>query len=354
MIAKVGASVQGFRAQHPRYFLASLVGGAVLFIVLLTGGQPTDFKDRFYQYSYPPTLDADTSSSALSPVSSIALGPRNLAAAVKRAEQLWKRSVAKREQFIKEQGGLEKMRMFSDKSWKGYGQMFTLWDVFLPSFPCPFEVERIGRMGDGGKFTCGLPRIREKRGKKCIVYSFGVERESSWEAEILERSDCEIYMYDFSVSTFGPQLQAMDPAMSSRAHFFQYGIGGKDEVVDGHQFFTLASLMKMNGHDWIDILKVDVEGAEFKMLPDVVADFGNGNLPFGQLLLEIHAERTEHAYATQEFGAWWKMLEDAGLRPFFSELNYPSAHWLPYPTAMELAFVNNCNGRAKCGSLLRD
>jgi len=343
-------ALRSFRKQHPRRFLAVLVGGFCMLCITLAGQNDVHGKvgESYRSYAYPPAVHgADIDKASSWP----ALGPADLAAAVRRSEELWQRSVNKRKQFVVEQGGWNKMKMWSDK-W--HVQMWTLWDVFLPAFPCPWEVERVGRMGDGGKFTCGLPRIREKRGKKCVVYSFGVERESSWEAEILERSDCEIYMYDFSVSTFGPQLQAMDPAMSSRAHFFQYGIGGKDEVVDGHQFFTLASLMKMNGHDWIDILKVDVEGAEFKMLPDVVADFGNGNLPFGQLLLEIHAERTEHAYATQEFGAWWKMLEDAGLRPFFSELNYPSAHWLPYPTAMELAFVNNCNGRAKCGSLLRD
>lgn len=59
------------------------------------------------------------------------------------------------------------------------------------------------------QFTCGLPRIREKRGKKCVVYSFGVERESSWEAEILERTDCELYMYDFSVETVSRSLKSI-------------------------------------------------------------------------------------------------------------------------------------------------
>lgn len=49
------------------------------------------------------------------------------------------------------------------------------------------------------QYTCGLPRIQQTKGKKCVVYSFGVERESSWEAEILERTDCEIFMYDYSV-----------------------------------------------------------------------------------------------------------------------------------------------------------
>lgn len=101
------------------------------------------------------------------------------------------------------------------------------------------------------------------------------------------------------------------------------GIGKEDKTVDGHPFYTLRTLMKMNGHDWIDILKVDVEGAEFQVMPELIADFGKGNLPFGQLLMEIHAERTKNAYKTEEFGEWWDQLEDAGLRAFNSELNYP-------------------------------
>lgn len=71
-------------------------------------------------------------------------------------------------------------------------------------------------------------------------------------------------MYDFSVDKYGPQLEAMSSPFQARAHFFNYGIGGRDEIVDGDQFYTLKTLMSMNGHDWIDILKVDVEGAEFR------------------------------------------------------------------------------------------
>jgi hypothetical protein len=50
------------------------------------------------------------------------------------------------------------------------------------------------------QYTCGLPRIRQSKGNKCIVYSFGIERDSSWEAEILERTECEVYGFDYSVS----------------------------------------------------------------------------------------------------------------------------------------------------------
>lgn len=39
-----------------------------------------------------------------------------------------------------------------------------------------------------------------KRQDRCIVYSFGVWTESSFEAEMLERSECEVWMFDFSVN----------------------------------------------------------------------------------------------------------------------------------------------------------
>lgn len=55
------------------------------------------------------------------------------------------------------------------------------------------------------------------------------------------------------LSQFGPQLQTMDPAISRRAHFFKYGIGERDEVIDGNEFYTLSTLMSMLGHDWIDM-----------------------------------------------------------------------------------------------------
>jgi len=226
--------------------------------------------------------------------------------------------------------------------------------MFLPSWPCMWEVERIGRMGDGGKFTCGLPRLAQTRGKDLVVFSIGVEKESSWEYEVLERTDANIYMFDFSVDEYGPQLQAAPKSISSRAHFNKVGFGARDENVGGNQFWTLRTMMKHAGVDWIDILKVDCEGCEFQNLPQVIGDFGDGNLPFGQLLMEIHAEKTANAYKTEQLGEWWTSLEKAGLRAFNSELNYPAIHWLQFPTAMEMNFINNCNGKARCGTLVRD
>jgi hypothetical protein len=49
-------------------------------------------------------------------------------------------------------------------------------DFFIPAFQCPHRVERIGTLGDGGKWTCGVDRIAKQ--DKCVIYSFGLSSSS--------------------------------------------------------------------------------------------------------------------------------------------------------------------------------
>ena len=44
-------------------------------------------------------------------------------------------------------------------------------DFFIPAFQCPHRVERVGTLGDGGKWVCGLDRVAKQ--DKCVIYSFG-------------------------------------------------------------------------------------------------------------------------------------------------------------------------------------
>lgn len=44
-------------------------------------------------------------------------------------------------------------------------------DFFIPAFQCPHQVERIGTLGDGGKWVCGMDRVVKQ--DKCVIYSFG-------------------------------------------------------------------------------------------------------------------------------------------------------------------------------------
>jgi hypothetical protein len=44
-------------------------------------------------------------------------------------------------------------------------------DLFVPAFRCPHHLERVGVIGDGGKWACGVARVAKQ--DKCVIYSFG-------------------------------------------------------------------------------------------------------------------------------------------------------------------------------------
>lgn len=196
---------------------------------------------------------------------------------------------------------------------------YTVWDFIPAAFNCPHTVERIGALGDGGKWVCGLERVAQK--PDCIVYSIGINHESSFEAELLSRTaSCEVWGYDFSVQEFGPEVQG-EPSLLRRAHFSPFGLAGTDAhgPQDDPKMYTLASLMRRNGHAHIDILKVDIESWEFETLKSLIQPYVESGepLPFAQLQLEVHVWGKKFT----EFLKWWEMLEEAGLRPFWTEPN---------------------------------
>jgi len=70
----------------------------------------------------------------------------------------------------------------------------------------------------------------------------------------------------------------------------------------------------VSDHTFIDILKIDIEGGEFDALTAFVNSHAQGDLPIGQLQIEIHAREGHERF--DRFARWWASLEEAGLRPF--------------------------------------
>ncbi|KAJ7053921.1 methyltransferase domain-containing protein [Mycena amicta] len=195
---------------------------------------------------------------------------------------------------------------------------YALWDLYAPAFSCPFPVYRVGTLGDGGKWICGLQRAVKKA--SCVIYSMGVESKSSFEQEILHESEeCHVYGFDYSVSQWGPELRN-DKTVKDRAHFYPWKILGRDKHDANPPEYSLRGIMKELGHDFIDILKIDIEGSEFPTLRALIESFQGEILPFGQLSVEIHVtDGSLHNIGA--FDDWFTMLESAGLRPFWTELN---------------------------------
>jgi hypothetical protein len=98
-------------------------------------------------------------------------------------------------------------------------------------------------------------------------------------------------------------------------------------------------------HQYIDILKIDLEGWEFEVLFQILQPYiASGEpVPFGQLLIELHAWDKKF----EDFLSWWEMLESAGLRPFMSEVRVTA--YLPvdcaYIVQVNLVYQNYNKGR---------
>lgn len=165
---------------------------------------------------------------------------------------------------------------------------------------------------------------------------------------MLERTNCEIWGYDFSVGGFG---KALKPSHANRAHFKQAGISGTTDSNAQPPFYTIQDLMVQNGHDYMlvchlilllfpfppkkyrllippvcicsDILKIDIEYAEFDAMSalDVHTKRPGQDFPIGQILIEIHLFENQGAMDTTGFLAWWEALENRGLRPAWTEPN---------------------------------
>ncbi|KAG9066505.1 hypothetical protein KI688_001733 [Linnemannia hyalina] len=105
-----------------------------------------------------------------------------------------------------------------------------------------------------------------------------------------------------------------------KVHFVETAIGKTDRISrDGTPFMTLPTIMKDNGHFWVDFLKLDVEGAEYRLL-DTWMEHYDDVLPFSQLLVEIHLKEEDgDEVSFSDFRQWWERVEAAGLRPFWAE-----------------------------------
>ncbi|KAJ3748477.1 hypothetical protein DFH05DRAFT_563208 [Lentinula detonsa] len=238
---------------------------------------------------------------------------------------------------------------------------YTVWDYFPAAFNCPHEVRRVGSLGDGGKWVCGLSRLVDK--KDCVVYSVGelsflmshrlpqlgmfpkfhvgINHESSFEGDLLVNTNyCKIWGYDPSTKGFAKQIPIME---RHRTTFHRYTLANVDRPASGSEptMYTLNTLMQMNGHQHIDILKVDVEGWEFDTIAGMIKSFMEKDLPLplGQLLLEIHVwDDKKFDY----FLKWWEGLEEAGLRPFWTAPNlvYVNYAGSRKPELAEYSFLN--------------
>ena len=203
-----------------------------------------------------------------------------------------------------------------DQTWLSAKDYVRVWDVYGPNYNCLYSRERLGRTGDGGKWVCGPNMLLQS--KSCVVYSFGCNGEVSFEEALLSTTQCEVHTFDHTLS---------EPAQASvrgvpGLHFHNVGLGVRQTSQEGQSpLLSLEHLMESLKHNWVDILKIDVEDAEWEIFKDFYSS-GNASLPVTQLLIELHTSNPADGSMLQKIMDFFQRLLDDDYRIFSVEPNY--------------------------------
>ncbi|HEY1358237.1 MAG TPA: FkbM family methyltransferase [Thermoleophilaceae bacterium] len=157
-----------------------------------------------------------------------------------------------------------------------------------------------------GSPTAGRMIVDGLLDSESVCYCGGVGEDISFDLELIERYGCEVYAFD-PTPTGVQHVEAVAPD-PERFHFLPVGLWSSDttrtfaplspgadnwsttRAADGTAVSapcrSLSSLMHEHGHTRIDLLKLDVEGAEYDVLDAMLAD----DLEVRILCVEFHKD----------------------------------------------------------------
>ncbi|MFO0874604.1 MAG: FkbM family methyltransferase [Phycisphaerales bacterium] len=167
---------------------------------------------------------------------------------------------------------------------------FSYWHVekhLLPIFHRPERRVAVDVLGD---FLVPAGLVRSG----AICYCAGIGEDIRCETALIERFDAEVWALDPTPRAIG-YVERMHPR-SPRWHFLPVGLWRRDEVLrfhapanethvshsvvgelGGHGHFeatcrSISSLMRELGHERLDLLKMNIEGAEYAVLEGMFED----------------------------------------------------------------------------------
>jgi len=212
----------------------------------------------------------------------------------------------------------------------------------LPFIQSLLRPLRRPRVRLAGRATCervllgteygGYAVIPAALGAESIVYSFGVGTDISFDEAL-------IALRGVTVHAFDPTPRSVEwvkaQSLPEQFVFHAWGIADFDGTARFHApkdpthvshtvlesgnvgtgtvevpVLRLGTIMKKLGHDRVDVLKMDIEGAEYDVLGDVL---GSG-VPIPQVLIEFHHHRAGVSLERTQTAV--TALEKAGYRAF--------------------------------------
>lgn len=155
----------------------------------------------------------------------------------------------------------------------------------------------------------GFNVVVPKKQKKMVVYSFGVGEDLSFSKDMIERFNAEVYAFDPTPKAI-KFVSENELCSNPKFHFYPYGLSDKNgrekfylPVDDGYvsgsiidhnelkaesiyvEMRSLKTIIRQLGHKKVDILKMDIEGSEFKVIENL--DQEESSI-IGEICMEIH------------------------------------------------------------------
>jgi hypothetical protein len=151
----------------------------------------------------------------------------------------------------------------------------ALYAALAPTRITNCELQRFGRVNDGGYLMCGNLLTPAQ-----AVYSYGIDGDDAWGCDVAGPLNLPLHQYD-CFNTTAPRCSA-----PVRSQFHAECVGPERATIEGRVFDTVASHIDTNGDTGKRlIVKMDVEGSEWRSLataPDHVLN------AIDQLAIEFH------------------------------------------------------------------
>jgi FkbM family methyltransferase len=180
-----------------------------------------------------------------------------------------------------------------------YLRVYPQWGFAPPRVQITRPVERFGSE------YAGYCLDRSMIGCDAVVYSLGIGDEISFDLSLIERFGVEVEAFD---PTAKVKKWLATQSLPRQFHFHETGIAGHDgeetfylprtnwishSVIQARQYgpaslrfpvIRLSTAMQLQGHTRIDVLKMDIEGAEYAVIEEIVRE----KIQIAQLLVEFH------------------------------------------------------------------
>ena len=186
---------------------------------------------------------------------------------------------------------------------------------------------------DGHKFVCVPELIKDIRNDECLVYTFGVSNDWSFEAEIGEMG-CKVFSFDPTVD-HPKQLE-------DNVWFEKLGLGIEKD--SSRSLDSLSSILHNHGHTntKISYLKIDIEGGEIEGLKHWFESGALDNVQ--QIGMEYHLNQKNNPtnYTLKLFSAIQQIYLESDFRLISFDINacYGKSHH-GYPELAEIVLMRS-------------